>query len=187
MDAEAAIARSLVERARSRDEDAFATLVRPRLAPMLSTASAILGIEAEARDALQETLAKAWRGLPSLRDADRYDVWLTRILVNECRAVLRSRVRRRVREMYVDEHTAERLDQVAAPGDLADELADRDLLDRAFERLDPDARVVLVLHYLEHRSIEDMASVLEVPQGTVKSRLHTARAALQRALERERR
>ena len=185
MDAEGALARSLVERARSRDEEAFAALVRPRLAPMLATASAILGIEAEARDALQETLDKAWRGLPSLRDADRYDVWLSRILVNECRAVLRSRVRRRVREVYVDERTAARLDQMSAPGDHAHELAVRDLLDRAFERLGPDARVVLVLHYLEHRSVEDMAALLEVAHGTVKSRLHTARAALQRALERE--
>ena len=187
MGGDAVAARALVERARSRDTDAFASLVRPRMPAMLATATAILGIEGDARDALQEALAKAWRGLPDLRDLDRYDVWLTRILVNECRAALRVRSRRRVREVQVNEASYEQFIQLWGGGDLASEVAVRDLLDRAFERLDPDARVLLVLHYLEHRSIDAMAAVLDVPPGTVKSRLYTARGALQHALERERR
>lgn len=168
----------LVERARLRDEDAFADLVRPRFEPLLRLASAITGDEIDARDALQETLASAWGQLPSLRDTERFDAWLTRILVNACRLVLRRR-RRRVREIRLEPSIADR------PTETMASVLDRLALDRAFERIGTDERAILALHHLEERSVAEIAGLLGIPIGTVKSRLFAARAALARELRKE--
>lgn len=68
---------------------------------------------------------------------------------------------------------------------VADRIGSRQALERAFERLDPDERTILVLHHLEARPLREIAELLAIPEGTVKSRLHTARAALERALRGE--
>lgn len=75
------MAQGLVERAIGRDAEAFSALVRPQLERLLRTATAILGDEADARDALQESLGNAWRDLPRLRDPERFEAWLARILL----------------------------------------------------------------------------------------------------------
>jgi len=174
-------ASALVERARSGDEAAFEMLLRERLDRLFQTACVILGNETDARDAIQETCLSVWRNLPRLRDADRFDAWLTRVLVNECRSRLRKRSR--VREIHIDPE----FEQAGPASDDPAHSAETDSIARAFDRLDPDARAILVLHHLRHEPIATIALALQVPPGTVKSRLHAARAALARALERERR
>ena len=168
--------------ARTGDPSAFEALVEPRVVPMTRTAMAILGSEADARDAVQDALVMAWRELASLRDPDAFDAWLTRILVNRCKRGLRGVATRRVREVPVDALTG-----TAEPGspDSASASLERRALERAFERLSIDERTLLVLHHLEGRSLESIAAVLKVPTGTAKSRLHAARKALEKALERE--
>jgi RNA polymerase sigma-70 factor (ECF subfamily) len=141
----------------------------------------ILGNETEAQDAVQETCLSVWRTLPRLRDAGRFDAWLMRVLVNECRTRLRKRSR--VREIHIDSE----FERAGPASDDPAHSAETDSIARAFDRLDPDARAILVLHHLQHEPISTIALALQVPPGTVKSRLHAARAALARALERERR
>lgn len=87
----------LLQRARARDPEAFELIVLAKAEPLLRTARAILGNEADARDAVQETLISAWRRLPELRQLDRFDAWIGRTLINECRDGLRRR--RRVQEL----------------------------------------------------------------------------------------
>jgi RNA polymerase sigma factor (sigma-70 family) len=171
----------LVENARHGDRAAFEALLRRRLDDLFRISWAILGDERDARDATQDACLMAWRRLPTLRDPASFDAWLTRIAVNGCRMRLRSRAR--VREIQVPELEA------AAPiaDDPAATLADADAIARAFDRLDPDARAILVLHHLRDLPVASIATVLGVPVGTIKSRLHTARAALARAIEREQR
>jgi RNA polymerase sigma-70 factor (ECF subfamily) len=171
----------IVNRARAGDRDAFEALVAANLASTFRTALAILGSEADARDACQEVFLKAWRELPRLRDVARFDAWLGRILVNACRSALRTRRRRYVREIPVDDPSATRL-RARVPS-LDDRVSELDLLERSFERLSIAERTLLALHYLENRSIAEIAEVLGVPQGTVKSRLHAARRSFERALE----
>ena len=146
-------------------------------------AMAILGDTADANDALQEALTSMWTGLPSLRDPARFGVWSDRIVVNACRLVLRRRVRSRVRQVSIGDVVGDRLESLEVPFD--QRLADRLAVARAFDRLDADDRAVLALHHLDERSIAQIAAVLDIPAGTVKSRLHTARRALERAMERE--
>ena len=171
-----------VEQARSGDPSAFEALVERRVGPMTRTAMAILGSEADARDAVQDALITAWRELAALRDPQAFDAWLTRILVNRCKRGLRGVATRRVREVPVDGLTG-----AVEPGgpDTTAASVERRALERAFERLSVDERTLLVLHHLDGRSLADIAVVLKVPEGTAKSRLFAARKSLEKALERE--
>jgi RNA polymerase sigma-70 factor (ECF subfamily) len=171
--------RQLVELAGDGDATAFEALIGPRLDGLFRTAWAIVGDESDARDATQEASVSAWRHLPRLRDPDSFDAWLGRILVNSCRMLLRRR--RRVREISIPVG----FDAEAPGADAADRFDDIEAVSRAFDALDADARALLVLHHLRHEPVVRIGSVLGIPVGTVKWRLHAARHALERALQGE--
>jgi RNA polymerase sigma-70 factor (ECF subfamily) len=160
-----------VDRAREGDHDAFSILVDVRLARLDAAARLIVRDPELARDAVQDALIRAWRDLPGLRDPDRLDAWLHRLLVNACRDLVRRR-RRRVIEVELSP-----LDIVAG-SDSAAALADRQLLEDALARLDPGHRAVVALHYLLGMPLPDVATSLGIPLGTAKSRLHYALAAM---------
>jgi RNA polymerase sigma-70 factor (ECF subfamily) len=170
----------LIERARSGDAGAFEALLAVRLDGLFRTAWAILGSEPDARDATQDACLSIWRQLPRLRDASRFDAWLSRILVNSCRTQLRRRAR--VREIPITPVH----DRSSEAGD-ASSLDEAEAISRAFDRLKPDARTLLVLHHLRHEPVASIADAMGIPRGTVKWRLHAARAALEKALAGERR
>ena len=171
-----AVQAALIEAARAGDEAAFERLTRTRTDAMYRLSVAITADEADAADALQESLIAAWRHLPGLREADRFEAWLARIVVNSCRMTLRARSRRRVREIPI-----EQLASAAAPRPDADS----ELLRRALRRLPAERREILALHYFEDRPVAELAEILSIPVGTAKSRLFHARAALQKALTEE--
>lgn len=176
--------RALVERARSGDRSAFDVVIRSRIDAVYRTSLAILGSEADAADATQETFVSAWRHRDALRDPDSFDAWLGRINLNACRAQLRRRGRTKVREIRLLDPEDDREPASTEPA-LADRIADADAFDRAFARLSVDDRSVLVLHHLQERPVAEIAAVLGTPVGTIKSRLHRARAALESALAKE--
>ena len=179
----------LVERARRGDHAAFEVLLETRIGALFRLAAAILGDEDDARDAVQTACIQAWRELPRLREIDRFDAWLGRIMTNACRASLRSRRRRLVREIAVaslDEHSGLAFTARSTPGP-ADRTSEVEIVDRAFNRLKADARILLALHHLEGRSITETASIAGISVATAKWRLRMARAALERALEVEQR
>jgi RNA polymerase sigma-70 factor (ECF subfamily) len=128
---------------------------------------------------VQEAWVSAWQQLPSLLDPARFDAWLDQIIVNACRMSLRKRGR--VREIELVEAF-----DVQAPQPGPDHITEREALQRAFNRLSIEQRTLLVLHHLERRPLTAIAEVFGIPLGTAKSRLHTARAALERTLEAER-
>ncbi len=160
--------RDLLVRARSGDREAFELIVAAKGEPMFRTALAILGNEADARDATQETFVASWRQLGRLRDFDRFDAWIGRILINECRMALRHR--RRVREVPIPDSPSDRA-AVAPAADATD-------FDAAFNRLSVDQRSILVLHHLHGYGVREIGAWLGIPTGTVKWRLSRARAAL---------
>jgi RNA polymerase sigma-70 factor (ECF subfamily) len=175
---------AVIRRAQTGDVDAFTALVAGRVEAMQRTAIAILGHDADARDAVSESLVAIWRELPRLRDPLAFEAWSIRILVHACRRRLRRRGLTRVRELTIDAAEAGRVLPVAASP--VDDVADRIALERAFDRLDADARTILVLHHFDGRGLAEVAAVLGIPVGTAKSRLFAARRALERSLERER-
>jgi RNA polymerase sigma-70 factor (ECF subfamily) len=141
---------------------------------------AILGDEADARDAAQDAFVSVWRQIGKLRDPERFDAWLQRVVVNAARMTHRARRRRGVREI-----PASRVGEVDLPATASPADADAATLDLAMRRLSVEQRSILVLHHLEGRSIVELAGILEIPAGTAKSRLHTARKALQAAIDAE--
>jgi RNA polymerase sigma-70 factor, ECF subfamily len=173
-----ALDRSLIDRARNGDLDAFETIVRARMDAVYRLTSAILGDEADARDAAQETFVLAWRELPRLREPDKFEAWLQRVAVNAARMTLRARGRRRVRE--IPSSQVDVLAGLVATDDGAGVDAAR--LDAALVILPVDQRAILVLHHLDGRPLAELATILDIPVGTAKSRLFAARRALEVAL-----
>jgi len=166
----------LVEAARSGDREAFAILARTRGDRLFGIAQRILRDIDRAEDAVQQTLVIAWRELPRLRDPDRFDAWITRLLVHSCYAEAR-RVRRHaanIRVLPVDGPTAP---------DEMHSILDRDQLDRGFRRLPPEQRAVLVMRHYLGLEPGEIAEYLGIPEGTARSRLHYAHRAMRAALE----
>ena len=167
----------LVERARAGDADAFDQLVREKVDAVYRLALGILGESADARDATQEAFVTAWQKLPTVRDTSKFDGWLNRVTVNACRMALRKK--KTVREIRL----LPEADFPAADRSRALAQAKAVAFDKAFEQLSVDQRALLLDHHLDHRSVEELSGRLGVPIGTVKSRLYTARKALESALK----
>jgi RNA polymerase sigma-70 factor, ECF subfamily len=172
--------RDLVERAIAGDHDAFSELARVSVDRLYVVARLILRDDAKAEDATQEALVTAWRRLGGLRDPDRFEAWLHRLLVNACYREARVGRRRRSFEVQVDPLS---VPEVSGAIDANLDLSDRDLVERGFRHLDVDQRTVLVMHYYLGFSLDDAASVLGIPPGTVRSRLHRAINAMRATLE----
>jgi RNA polymerase sigma factor (sigma-70 family) len=170
------VQQELVKQARNGDRDAFSALAASVVDRLYATAVLILRDHSMADDATQETLVRAWRDLPSLRDPDRFDAWLRRLLVNACRDEGRRHRRRRPEMTLLPIHEP-------TVGDSSVVLANRDALERGFRRLSPDHRAVVVLHHYLGLSLPEVADATDVPLGTAKSRLHHATRALRAALE----
>ena len=168
--------RDLVEAARNGDRGAYVDLLRTRSDRLFALAQRILRDTDRAEDALQDALVVAWRDLKGLRDAERFDAWLHRIVVHICIAQA-TRERRRVANLRVLP-----VDGPAAPDEFLS-LADRDQLDRGFRRLTPEQRAILVLHHYEGYAPSEIAATLGIPPGTARSRLHHAHRAMRAALE----
>lgn len=176
--------RSLVDLARAGDAAAFESLMRSRMDAVYRLSLVILGDEADAADAAQETFVAMWRELPRLLDLDRFDAWLQRVAVNSCRMSLRARGRRRIREIPMAESGA---DEDRTVGIQAPARDDAETLRAAIRHLSLDQRAILALHHLDGRPVVEVAEILDIPAGTAKSRLFKARADLERALREEER
>ncbi|MEX2246404.1 MAG: RNA polymerase sigma factor [Dehalococcoidia bacterium] len=169
----------LVMRARRGDRDAFADIAAAIGDRLYAVAHRILRDRELAGDATQETLVKIWQELPTLREVDRFDAWSHRLLINACRDELR-RQRRTPSTVHLLPH-----DDPVADASLT--VADRDQLERGFRRLTADQRAVVILQYYLDYSLAEIATTLDLPIGTVRSRLHYAKRALRAALDADRR
>ena len=165
-----------MEKARRGDHDAFAHLTRMAAPRLDAAARLILRDRERAEDAVQEALVRAWRDLRTLRDPERFDAWLYRLLVHACMDEARRRRRRAVEVELTPMRSPSTQDSVLS-------VADRDALERGFSRLDPEQRTLIVLHHYLDLPLPDVAETLRIPLGTAKSRLHRALGAMRAAME----
>jgi len=172
---ETSVQRDLVEAARDGDHEAFEVLASGAADRSYALARLILRDVDLAQDAIQEAFVRAWRGLPGLRDPDRFDAWLHRLIVNTCTDLIRSRTRLKANVYLIEP-------DIPCPDDTSS-VSDRDQLERGFRRLRPEQRAVVVLRFYVGLSLPEVADTLAIPQGTAKSRLHYAMEALRAALE----
>ena len=167
--------RSLVEQAQHGDREAFTRLAFELSDRLFAVAHRILRDFDSAGDALQVTLLRIWRDLPALRDPSLVEAWAYRVLVRVCHDELR-KLRRQAPALHL-------LAVDGAEEDPAISIADREQLDRAFRTLSTEQRAAIVLQYYRDLTLSEIAEVLQVPVGTVRSRLHYARRALRSAIE----
>ncbi|HEX5148204.1 MAG TPA: RNA polymerase sigma factor [Candidatus Limnocylindrales bacterium] len=167
--------RDLVEAASRGDHEAFEVLATSAGDRLYAVARLILRSADLAEDAVQEAFVRAWQQLPSLRDPDRFDAWLYRLVVNACADQGRAlrRWTQQVRSLPLD----------VAIGDATGSVADREQLERGFGRLKPEQRAVIVLHYYSGFTASEIGQILGIPDGTARSRLHYAIEAMRAALE----
>lgn len=166
---------ALVNRARNGDELAFAELFAMHVDRCFAIAYRILRDVERAEDATQQALLLAWRDLPQLRDPDRFEAWLQRLLINQCYQMA-GRQRRWL------SHIRTLPMEAAVEPDHYLAIEEREILEHAFAALSPEQRAVFVLHHHVGMPLASIASTLGVPLGTVKSRLHYATRLLRAAL-----
>lgn len=159
--------------------DTFRELVDRHLDAAYRLAGVILNDRVEAEDAVHDAAVAAWRGFPGLRDPARFDAWFRRILVNICRDRLRDRARRSSRSVNHELLEADH----PRMADASEATATRDALARAVVALTPDEQILVTLRFYGDLTVAGIAEVLQVPQGTVKSRLHQAMRRLRDAIE----
>ena len=151
------------------DEREFERAVRRLQTRMYRTAVSVLWNDEDAADAIQEAVLRAWRKRQSLREAAAFDVWLMRILLNECRNIQR---RNRFRALPLEESLA---GCVAEPPDTG--------LRDALRRLPEKYRVALLLHCLDGYSVPEVARMLRLPESTVRGRIYEGRKRLKALLK----
>lgn len=169
----------LVLRAKGGDHEAFASLVRPHIDRLHGLAGLLLRDRSRAEDALQNALLDAWRDLPMLREPERFDAWLRRLVVNASHDEGRRLKRRRGETPLAPHH------EPRTSGGLGGDLADRDEIARAFRRLREEERQVVALRYYADLSNAEAAAALGIREVTYRSKLHRALRALQAALAAE--
>jgi RNA polymerase sigma-70 factor, ECF subfamily len=169
--------RDLVIRARGGDRDAFTELVSRSIGRLTAVARMILRDEYAAQDAVQETFIEAWRSLPGLREPDRFEAWLRRLLIRACFKGVR-----RTRRVDATEIRLTPADEPPVSGGERD-FAIHDQLERGLARLPAEQRAVVVLVYYLDLPLADAAQAIGIPLGTTKSRLNRATQALRAALE----
>ena len=167
--------RDIVEQAMRGDREAFRVLVVQTSDRLYAIATRILRDGDLAEDALQVALTSAWRQLPNLRDPDRFEAWVRRLLVHACYAEARRR------RAWAGNVRVLPVDGPAGPDEQLS-IADRDALDRAFGRLTLEQRAVFVLHHHVGLPLVEIAETLGIPAGTARSRLHYAIRLLRAAL-----
>lgn len=170
--------RDLIDRAKRGDREAFTSLVVAFGDRLYSIAYRILRDTSRADDAVQQAFLTAWREIRHLRDNDRLEAWLYRLLVNACYAEVRHTKRWQPGLRLVPD-----LDRGPHSDDAQLSVALRDELERAFRTLNGDHRAVLVMHHYLGFSGPEIAAVLGLSPGTVRSRLHYARQHMRAAIE----
>ena len=168
-------------RATELDQDAsrvvaFQTLAEQHIHEAYKLANAVLASPQAAQDAVHDAFVKAWERWSTLRDPTRFDSWFKRIVINTCRDRLRE-ARHRDAADVADQVGLQAPDGIRA-------IDDRIRVEQALAHLKPDDRILLALRYYRDLKLDDIAELLDVPTGTVKSRLSTAHDRLRSAMGR---
>jgi RNA polymerase sigma-70 factor (ECF subfamily) len=167
---------ALVVRAQRGDAEAFAAIAVPAMGRMTAVARLVLRDGRGAEEAVQDALLEAWRDLPRLRQPERFEAWLRRLLLRACSDHARRDRSRRVVELELSPFHEPAINDTQATIALLDEL------ERGLRQLSSDQRAVLVLTYYLDLPLAEAAQALDIPVGTMKSRLVRARSALRAAL-----
>ncbi|MEM1128623.1 MAG: sigma-70 family RNA polymerase sigma factor [Bacteroidota bacterium] len=172
----------LVRRASHGDSQAFRVLVERYEGLVAATVVSMLGPGTEAEDVGQEAFLRLYRALPRFRGDAKLSTYLTRIAMNLSINALKKRQRQRQRFVSRDAHPEVQFEPSAPDPDAAEQAVLRPVIQRALGRLSPDFRAVVVLRLVKGYSTRETAELLDIPLGTVLSRLSRAQRQLRQHL-----
>jgi RNA polymerase sigma-70 factor (ECF subfamily) len=173
----------LVAKIRAGEQRAFVELIERYKARIFHTTLRILGNREDAEEAAQDTFVRAHRGLENFREDSTFSTWIYRICVNTCLNLLESR--KRFKAQDIDRTPIEELPYIESP---ESSFGDEDLQSRIFssmEKLPTKYRTVLVLYHIQHLAYQEIAEIMQMPMGSVKTHLFRARALLREQVLRE--
>jgi RNA polymerase sigma-70 factor, ECF subfamily len=186
--------RTLVRRLRDRDERAFRELLELHRDRVYNITFRMLGNRAEAEDVAQEVFITVFKTIESFREESKFSTWLYRVAVNHCKNRIKYLARRHDRDRDELDETSHQTNGATShlmksstpsqPDRALEGQQMEAILQKAIEGLDDDHRLVVVLRDVEDLSIEEICEITGLPDGTVKSRLHRARLALRKKLQR---
>jgi len=176
------VERELILKCRSGDARFFEPLVRAYEPAALRVATGILGHPDEARDGVQEAFVKAWQALPRFDVKRRFGPWFFQILRNHCRDMIRGRKSRANYEVKDERLEARPAGDDTHPERARERAAARDLVRHALDQLGGEHRDILILKEIQGFRYAEIAEILQIPEGTVASRLYHARRALKDTL-----
>jgi RNA polymerase sigma-70 factor (ECF subfamily) len=154
-----------VKRAQNGEKEAFTKLIRHYQIHLYRIAFAILKNDSDCADAIQETILKSYQSIHQLKQPNYFKTWLIRILINQCNQILKQN-----KKMI----PFEKLQESSYSQNEYKELEIKDLINH----LEPHQRLVVILYYFEDLSLKQISNLLDIPEGTVKSRLYKARSIL---------
>jgi RNA polymerase sigma-70 factor (ECF subfamily) len=185
--------RELIERLKRHDEAAFNTFVLRYQERVFRLLLRMLGDRAEAEDLAQEVFISIFKAIDGFRGDSQLSTWVYRVAANHCRNRLKylTRRRRKMTEAY-DEQSEEATvvpgaERPDAPDQLLEAQQTEHFLQAGLLTLDEEQRELIVLREVEHLSYDEIMAITGLPEGTVKSRLHRARAALREHIEKSER
>ena len=182
--------RSLLRRLRDRDERAFRELIDGHRDRVYNITYRMLGNRSEAEDVAQEVFITVFKTIDTFREESKFSTWLYRVTVNHCKNRIKYLARRHDRDRDELDETSTGANgaiggpQPAAPDRALESSQMEQLIQEAIATLDEEQRIVVVLRDVEDLSIEEICKITELPDGTVKSRLHRARLVLRKKLQR---
>lgn len=157
-----------IERAKNGDNDAFTLLIESIKVKLYKTGMAILKNDDDTCDALQDTLMNIYNNINSLRDNNYFTTWSIRIMINSCYEI----IRKRKKIINIEEKITEQEDIYYQS------YKEESEVEWVLNRIDPDLKTVTILYYYDDLSVSEIAETLNIPEGTVKSRLSRAREKL---------
>lgn len=159
--------KEIIQKAKKHDKDAFAELMRQHKMSMYKVAKAILGNEEDIADAMQDTILDCWEKIHTLRKVEYFKTWMTRILINNCKAIYNQKSRWILNDEIPEEG--------AEDNDFSN-IEWRDMMNCLNEK----QRIVVELYYVERFKVREIAEILHIGQSAVKGRLQTARQKLEK-------
>lgn len=156
----------LVRRAQQGDKEAFVELIKSMESSLYKVSKAILLSDSECLDAVQESILNAYTNMYQVREPKFFKTWITRILINECNKIRKAQTRIVEMDSYLEP---------AVSSEHQDAIFD---VQSAISCLEPDLRTIITLYYYEDLSIKEIGTILDIANGTVKSRLNRARTKL---------
>ena len=169
----------LISRARGGDREAFGALVEQYRDNVYRLAYRMCGNAYDADEAAQEAFVAAWRALPNFRGDAKFSTWLYRLTTNAAIDVMR---REKRHQTVGDGEMIEVADDADSPQETVERTEQQEAVQKALATLSEEYREVLLLRYMEEMDYAEIAEVLQLPSGTVKSRINRAKAALKAAL-----